>query len=405
MDLPEDYMEPILYVIKQVPAAIPGDFEQRLDLNLGEGSSFQTKRWLKKDAVPTKDCVKHQENALSSREQRMIIRHASKRLMTSPEEPEEAPRNSEVLPHSLPPPCDHDLDVACPLTPAPLLATNVTYPPNIEPEDCCSTPSTSEPTTTTCDMCQSYVKRLGQVTEIIYFFILLVKQLQNESTLFSSDEEDEKAPDKATDDEMGNDQHPLDFPSEESSSDEDRKDADPEWKLLEEQAENLNDGNDEVEDSPVTKDTIKVAPGTPCQDEPKFIVFYSALMTVFSLFCFICKTNNPKVSMDSCGTMVTVTQHCQSCKKNFKWRSQPFILGRYPAGNVLLSFAVLMAGASISKVLLVFKHMGISVYESRTFFYHQSRFLFPTILKYWETYQASLTGWHRHTMRRVHVTI
>ena len=133
-----------------------------------------------------------------------------------------------------------------------------------------------------------------------------------------------------------------------------------------------------------------MTPGTPCQDEPKFIVFYSALMTVFSLFCLTCKANNPKVSMDSCGTMVTVSQHCQSCKKIFKWRSQPFILGRYPAGNVLLSFAVLMAGASISKLLLVFKHMGLSVYESRTFFYHQSRFLFPIILKYWETYQASL---------------
>ncbi|XP_044166242.1 uncharacterized protein LOC122950261 [Acropora millepora] len=141
------------------------DFEQRLDLNLGEGSSFQTKRWLKKDAVPTKDCIKHQENALSSREQRMIIRHASKWLMTSPEEPEEAPRNSEVLADSLPPPCDHDLDVACPLTPAPLSETNVTYPPDIEPKDCCSTPSTSEPTTTTCDMCQSYVKRLEQVQD------------------------------------------------------------------------------------------------------------------------------------------------------------------------------------------------------------------------------------------------
>lgn len=133
-----------------------------------------------------------------------------------------------------------------------------------------------------------------------------------------------------------------------------------------------------------------MAPGTPCQDEPKLIVFYSALMTVFSLFCFICKANNPKVSMDSCGTMVTVTQQCQSCKKNVKWRSQPFILGRYPAGNVLLSFAVLMAAASISKLLLVFKHMGLNVYESRTSFYHQSRFLFPIILKYWETYQASL---------------
>lgn len=47
------------------------NFEQRLDLNLGEDSSFQTKRWLRKDAVPTKDCVQQQENALSSREQRM----------------------------------------------------------------------------------------------------------------------------------------------------------------------------------------------------------------------------------------------------------------------------------------------------------------------------------------------
>lgn len=48
------------------------DFEQRLNLNLGEGSSFQTKWWLKKDAVPTKDCLQQQENALTSREQRMV---------------------------------------------------------------------------------------------------------------------------------------------------------------------------------------------------------------------------------------------------------------------------------------------------------------------------------------------
>lgn len=74
---------------------------------------------------------------------------------------------------------------------------------------------------------------------------------------FSSDEEDEEVPDELSDEEMGNDQDPLDFPSEESSSDEDKKDADPEWKLLEEQAENVNDGNDEEEDNPVTRNTIK----------------------------------------------------------------------------------------------------------------------------------------------------
>lgn len=73
----------------------------------------------------------------------------------------------------------------------------------------------------------------------------------------SSDEEDEEVPDKPIDEEMGNDQDPLDFPSEESSSDEDKKYADPEWKLLQEQAENVNDGNDEEEDNPVTRNTIK----------------------------------------------------------------------------------------------------------------------------------------------------
>ena len=34
--------------------------------------------------------------------------------------------------------------------------------------------------------------------------------------------------------------------------------------------------------------------------------------------------------------------------------------------------------------------MGLGVHKSRTFFYHQSRFLFPIILKYWETYLVLL---------------
>jgi len=64
--------------------------------------------------------------------------------------------------------------------------------------------------------------------------------------------------------------------------------------------------------------------------------------------------------------------------------------GKYPMGNVLLSLAVLMAGASISKVLLVFKHMGVLAYSARTFFFHQKNFLFPVVISYWERYQGSL---------------
>lgn len=121
------------------------------------------------------------------------------------------------------------------------------------------------------------------------------------------------------------------------------------------------------------------------------LFFYSTLVSLFSLFCFKCKTGQPKVTMEKNGTLVTVTQHCSNCIGSpFKWRSQPFILGKYPAGNILLSFAVLMAGASISKVLLVFKHLGLSVYEARTYFYHQNKFLFPVVLHHWKTYTTSI---------------
>ena len=66
------------------------------------------------------------------------------------------------------------------------------------------------------------------------------------------------------------------------------------------------------------------------------------------------------MKMEQNGTMVILEQQCPyCCTKPFRWRSQPSILGRYPAGNILLSFATLTSGASISKVLLVFRHFGL----------------------------------------------
>ena len=92
------------------------------------------------------------------------------------------------------------------------------------------------------------------------------------------------------------------------------------------------------------------------------------------------------------GTLVIVNQHCSKCGDYcYEWRSQPNTLGgKHAAGNVLLSFAILLAGASISKVLLVFRYMGLSAYSTRTFFAHQRNFLFPVIRSHRETYQAGL---------------
>lgn len=124
--------------------------------------------------------------------------------------------------------------------------------------------------------------------------------------------------------------------------------------------------------------------------EPKFLVFYSFLMTLFSFFCFKCKVAKLSVVSLKNGSMITVLQHCPNCGNNaFKWSSQPLMFGKFPAGNILLSLGVLVAGASIGKVLLVFKHFGMAAHDVRTFFRHQSEFVLQSIPKYWEESRSS----------------
>ena len=88
--------------------------------------------------------------------------------------------------------------------------------------------------------------------------------------------------------------------------------------------------------------------------------------------------------------LVKVTQTCSQCHQEYSWKSQPTVLGKYPAGDILLSFGLLVVGASTSKVLLVFCHMGLCRYSGRTYFQRQRSFLFPAVLLYWERYQANL---------------
>ena len=112
------------------------------------------------------------------------------------------------------------------------------------------------------------------------------------------------------------------------------------------------------------------------------------LVSLFSMFCFKCKQENPTYAVHQNGTLMTVRQNCTNCgDSSFVWKSQPAIFGKYAAGNVTLSFATLMAGATIRKVLLVLKHMGVAVYQPQTFLLHQQKFLFPLIVTYWKEYQ------------------
>ena len=108
--------------------------------------------------------------------------------------------------------------------------------------------------------------------------------------------------------------------------------------------------------------------------KPKYIVFLSQLL-LLSQVCRSCKGNNVLVETTQHGTLVIVETHCGNpdfVEKEFVWRSQPKIAGtKAVAGNILLSFAILLAGASASKVFRVFSHMGLLCHSLRQFFRHQ----------------------------------
>ena len=77
---------------------------------------------------------------------------------------------------------------------------------------------------------------------------------------------------------------------------------------------------------------------------------------------------------------------CSSCQARSMRHSQPYC--HYtPAGNILLSSAILFAGATAGKVLKVLEHMGVACISTRTFFCHQCHILIPAIQRIWEQQQ------------------
>lgn len=110
------------------------------------------------------------------------------------------------------------------------------------------------------------------------------------------------------------------------------------------------------------------------KSQPKFIVFLAQLLLLFK-FCPTCKADNPLVELERVGTMAKVNITCanERCQQRHNtWRSQPdWENTRIPAGNFLLSFAILLAGGSATKILHVFKLMGVSCTTLSTYFRHQ----------------------------------
>lgn len=86
---------------------------------------------------------------------------------------------------------------------------------------------------------------------------------------------------------------------------------------------------------------------TPTHKIKKYIVYESCIMELFAA-CPVC-TWACDVRTRNLGTFLSVEQRCPHCEFCRHWNSQP-ILGSTPAGNLHLSAAVYLSGASFIKI-------------------------------------------------------
>ena len=120
--------------------------------------------------------------------------------------------------------------------------------------------------------------------------------------------------------------------------------------------------------------------GTP--REAKFLVFFSALMELFTV-CTKC-LSACTVDVKEQGTSISVKQNCSSCTFSRTWCSHPLIGSKgTPAGNLMLSASNLFFKASPSKSFKGIKFLSVFTISSTTSFHHQLQYLMPSVSPIW----------------------
>ncbi|XP_028291221.1 uncharacterized protein LOC114454733 isoform X3 [Gouania willdenowi] len=123
---------------------------------------------------------------------------------------------------------------------------------------------------------------------------------------------------------------------------------------------------------------------TPPHKMKKYIVYESCIMELFAS-CPVC-TWKCDVRTKTLGTFLSVYQRCPHCEFSKHWQSQP-ILGSTPAGNIHLSAAVYLSGASFMKTERVFRAMELQLFKRDTFYRHARSFIEPAVIHHWKTSQ------------------
>lgn len=119
-----------------------------------------------------------------------------------------------------------------------------------------------------------------------------------------------------------------------------------------------------------------------------YVVFESALLSLFT-YCLFCGSSSTKISKKVIGSFLRIVQTCCHCGKKRHWESQPYV-GTIPAGNILMSSAILFSGSVPHKSLRIFKYIGIACISISTFFRHQRKYLENAVANVWKEEQAKL---------------
>ena len=120
----------------------------------------------------------------------------------------------------------------------------------------------------------------------------------------------------------------------------------------------------------------------------KYIVFESSLLQLFTNYTSCHSGCHGKIAYRK-GTFIAIKQSCTHCGHERTWASQPRIRN-IPAGNILLSASILYSGATPGKVLRMMSHMRVACISDKTFYYHQNRYLEPSIVDVWGDEQFRL---------------
>lgn len=153
---------------------------------------------------------------------------------------------------------------------------------------------------------------------------------------------------------------------------------DPEWNPED------NDCNSEHEsDSESPSDDTLIEKNEA--HEKKYIVFESCLDRLFET-CSACGLMKIKTHKKTIGTCVIYSAQCLKCGNSKTWTSQP-MSGTMPYGNLILSAAIMFAGASAVKYLRVLDFACIQNVSISTYMNIQSAYLTPTIMDVWKQRQ------------------